>query len=196
MSHQRFISIVSILAVLGLFPSNILGQNNEVPPPLNPYDANWPPPSNNAPGSAPPMPPGASGFPPQSAPTPGFPPMDPPEEDDFGGFGGGSGSGKREGKSSFVLVEPSENQECARWTHELVKPKSFVDFNDCQKQVDQIVDNGTDSIGVIVDDLERYKLKNVIRKNIPRSESQKYQLSFSSIQQELKKARKKTCECL
>ena len=193
---------VLVLCFLGLSVCNLYGQGSEVPPPLNPFDSPWPSPGAEA---APPgVPP--TGFPPaapggaEPAPAPftdesngGFDPFD---EDDSGGGGGGSSApSRKEGKQSFVLLNPEENRSCPKWTHQLDTKATFDDQDACLSSLEKSAKTSKENILKSEDTLERAKLKSVIKGDMTRDDSKSYKVSHERLRGSIDRALKKRCAC-
>ncbi|MCB0309475.1 MAG: hypothetical protein KDD48_08895 [Bdellovibrionales bacterium] len=172
-------------------------QDEDMVPTLNPPDAAWPtPPGGNGmpPGMVPP-----NGVP--SDPPPGFEGFDfaAPDDSPSGGARGGnmgSGTGIREGKSSFKVVSPeAANRACHRWTHEILGAKTFEDYGTCALELEKKIDRARASIEEVNDKFERQKLKTVIRGNLNRKEAETYKINFSLLRAELNSAQQTGCKC-
>ena len=195
-----------IFNVLTLFLASscpIFAQD-DAPPPLNPFDSTWPtpppaPPAEGAPGGA--ATPPAGGDNPFGG-APGGDPFDPFGDsggDEFGGGGASPaprGSSKREGKSSFMLVDPKKGPTCNTWGNVMLGEKSFDDMGNCQFELERMVDQGRAMIEENQDRFERYKLKKVIRGQMKREDTTKYRFDFSRLQKQLDDANKQGCSCI
>ncbi len=120
------------------------------------------------------------------------------EEDPYTGFGRSYSRKPREVKDSFKFVEPAQTAEkkCSKWRNELNGPKTFSSKNRCQFELERQVDNGMAEIASVVDQIELFKLKKVIRGEISsREEAKKYSIGFDSLANSLKSAAKKGCTC-
>ena len=192
----KYLFLFVFLLFLGVPVRGIHAQDGDIPPPLNPYD---PMPSSPDlptlptdpgmpggnpmdPGMMPPMPDGGG--------EGGFDPF--AEE---GGFGGGGGDGRREGKESFRYIEQSANQGCSNWTNPLLGKKKYDDFSTCRMDLERLIERGRMAIERNVDDVERFKLKKVIRGTISKEESKTFGVQFQMIEKKLMQARREGCVC-
>lgn len=173
---------------------------DSVAPPLNPYDSPWPTPDSPSNGNPPPSyapPPG------NDAPSYAPPVFDPygSDADDGssgfggGGFGGGSAS-DREGKSSFVLEEPSDFKACDQWGNKLLGERVYSDYNDCRFALDRKGQDSKSLIAGTIDRSEREKLKSVIKGNLSREKSKEYTLDFKQLLETLDQEIKQGCLCV
>ena len=179
-----------LFSLIFVFSTSLWAQS---PPPLNPYDSPWGEPVTKDSGS--------SGN--TSAPSPSDPfgsPFDSPSmEDDFGGFSPGNGSSSKdsgEGKSSFMLVAPSNIDECKSWGNSMIANKSFSDFNDCQFQLERKLEQARSAIEISDDTIERYKLKKMLRGEITNEERKQNSMRFSVLEKRIKRETKKGCSCI
>ncbi|HMQ10759.1 MAG TPA: hypothetical protein PKC21_07360 [Oligoflexia bacterium] len=190
------IYVVQYCIILFLSASLCLfAQDDESPPPLNPYDSPW---------GEPVTPPSNSNGAPSNNNTNS-------SDDDFGdqddfdapftppSFGGNSSSSSGqsgEGKSSFMLVEESNVDQCKNWGNQLLSNKSFTDFNDCQFNLERKLEETHSAIEHSIDTIERFKLKKMLRGQIKNEDRKKNQLDYSKLEARLKAENKKGCICI
>jgi hypothetical protein len=150
-----------------------------------------------APGVTPPPTGGGdSFFVPVQPPSEGFDYFDDEEEMGDGGGGGGGGT-RREGKSSFKLLEQSHTPTCRKWGNTLLGTESYGDKTSCEFELEKRIDAGRASIDDLTDKIERFKLKKVIRGELKnRAETKKYDVQFTGLLKALDEASQSGCHCL
>lgn len=204
---MRFLSTWNYLLIFGMLcvVETSWAQDAQIPPPLNPDTPPWAmPPGYGTPTPTPPPGAGRGGttdsfFVPVQPSPDGFDSFD----DESGSFRGSSSSGRsrrgrstREGKSSFKLVEPLDQKVCRAWGSSLLGPTTFADRGTCEFALEREVDSGKAAIEELYDNIERFKLRKVIRKEIrDRKEAEKYKVKFSALRNTLQTAARNGCEC-
>ncbi len=189
--HWKYV----VFCLAGLAAATATAQSDEDYPPLNPSSpVPWvTPESTPEPGKGAPTQP--------DSPVPGAPGMIPsPEGLDFfddDDDGGSSGSAEREGKNSFVLVNPPQASACKQWGHPLLDSASFIDLGNCNFRLERRIDRGTASVEKLHDRIERLKLKKVIQGELPnRAKARSYAIGFDQLLRTLKGAAKSGCLCI
>ncbi len=160
-----------------------------------------------------PPPPGFAPIPTEAAPIPApegqpspfqddsyFIPVEPSAgfdqfQDEDDGYGGRSGGGSREAKDSFKLVREPKAR-CREWRSDFLGATAFPDRGRCEFELRRKVDSSVSSIDSLVDRVELFKLKKVIKGELKsRQEAAKYSVSFDSLRRAIDDAAKKGCTC-
>ncbi|MCI5072506.1 hypothetical protein MRY82_06150 [bacterium] len=182
----RIIQHCIVLAFVASFC--LFAQDNESPPPLNPYDSPWGEPAKPPSGS--------------NNNSPANSPFDQDEDDNsfippsFGGSSSSSSNQTGEGKTSFMLIEPSDVDQCRAWSNQMLSNKSFPDFNECQFNLERKLEETRSAIEHSIDTVERYKLKKMLRGKMKNEDRKKNQMDYSKLEARLKAETKKGCVCI
>lgn len=170
----------------------VFAQDDDSPPPLNPYDSPWGQPAQ-------PSGPNNNN---NSQQLPASDPLDQDDDDgsfvppSFSGNSSSSTSQAGEGKTSFMLVEESYVDQCKAWSNQILSNKSFPDFNDCQFNLERKLEETHSAIEHSIDTVERYKLKKMLRGKMKNEDRKKNQMDYSKLEARLKAETKRGCICI
>jgi hypothetical protein len=126
-------------------------------------------------------------------PSEGFDSFEDEEEEPSGSLSRGRRGGG-EGKESFKLIERPKEPSCGKWRSGYLEAE-YDDKTNCEFELERKVDEGRAAVEELTDRIERAKLKKVIRHEVPKKETTRYEVKFNALQKTLDEALQKGCVC-